>query len=414
MLSAAFADNKDKRIIMTSNKNWKANSLLFLISQNISLLGSGVVGYAVIWHITLETSSGLWMMLATIAANLPQIIISLWGGALADRFNRKYLIMAADGFIALATLGLAIAYWTGFTDMSLLLIVLAIRSLGAGVQMPAVNAVFPQIVPKEKLTKLQGVNQTMISVCFLLAPVLGGVVLGSLGLVWAFMSDVVTASIAIAVMSAIKVEKQRAENTVSMLSDIREGLKYALKHPELKNLIIFFAIAFFLSTPAIVLTPLLIERTFGGEVWRLTANEIAWTAGTLAGGVFVALKKQFKNKIFVLALCFVAFGTAFGLMGVTPDFIIYLILMGFAGFFLPMLTTAETVYVQEITEPDALGRVFSIIQIASSSALPVAILFVGPLADIVSVQSMLLVSGILLIICGLIYAKTNKLFKSCK
>ena len=83
MLSAAFADNKDKRIIMTSNKNWKANSLLFLISQNISLLGSGVVGYAVIWHITLETSSGLWMMLATISANLPQIIISLWGGALS-------------------------------------------------------------------------------------------------------------------------------------------------------------------------------------------------------------------------------------------------------------------------------------------------------------------------------------------
>lgn len=139
---------------MKSNKNWKVSAVLFLLSQNISLFGSSIVGYAVIWHITLETSSGFWMMMATIFSNLPQIIISLWGGALADRFNRKYMIMAADGFIALATLGLAISYWAGFQDKILLLVVLAIRSTGAGIQSPAVNAIYPQIVPKENLTKI--------------------------------------------------------------------------------------------------------------------------------------------------------------------------------------------------------------------------------------------------------------------
>ena len=68
-------------------------------------------------------------------------------------------------------------------------------------------------------------------------------------------------------------------------------------------------------------------------------------------------------------------------------------------------TTAQTVYVQEITEPNVLGRVFSIIQIASTSALPIAILFLGPLADIISVQSMLFVSGILFVICGALYGR---------
>ena len=72
---------------------------------------------------------------------------------------------------------------------------------------------------------------------------------------------------------------------------------------------------------------------------------------------------------------------------------------------MPILTTAQTVYVQEITEPNMLGRVFSIIQIASTSALPIAILFLGPLADIISIQSMLFVSGILLLICGVVYNK---------
>ena len=394
---------------MKLNKNWKVSAVLFLLSQNTSLFGSSIVGYAVIWHITLETSSGFWMMLATIFSNLPQIIISLWGGALADRFNRKYMIMLADGFIALATLGLAIPYWTGFQDKILLLIVLAIRSTGAGIQSPAVNAIYPQIVPKENLIKIQGINQTINAVCLLLAPAIGGVLLGSIGLVWAFMVDVVTAIIAITIMSIIKVERQNtAVNTNSMISDIRAGIGYVLEHSELKKLIVFYAIAFILLTPAMVLSPLMVERTFGNEVWRLTANEIIWTIGSFIGGVFIAFRKQIKNKVFAIAVCFVAFGLAFGFMSIATNFVIYLILILVAGFFMPILTTAQTVYVQEITEPNVLGRVFSILQIASTSALPIAILFLGPLADIISIQSMLFVSGILLVICGALYGKLKK------
>ena len=391
---------------MKLNKNWKVSAVLFLLSQNTSLFGSSIVGYAVIWHITLETSSGFWMMLATIFSNLPQIIISLWGGALADRFNRKYMIMVADGFIALATLGLAISYWTGFQDKILLLIVLAIRSTGAGIQSPAVNAIYPQIVPKENLIKIQGINQTINAVCLLLAPAIGGVLLGSIGLVWAFMVDVVTAIIAIAIMSIIKVERQiTTVNTNSMISDIRAGIGYVLKHSELKKLVAFYAVAFILLTPAMVLSPLMVERTFGNEVWRLTANEIIWTIGSLIGGIFIAFRKQIKNKVFAIAVCFIAFGVAFGFMSIATNFVIYLMLILIAGFFMPILTTAQTVYVQEITEPNVLGRVFSILQIASTSALPIAILFLGPLADIISIQSMLFVSGILLVICGALYGK---------
>lgn len=394
---------------MKLNKNWKVSAVLFLLSQNTSLFGSSIVGYAVIWHITLESSSGFWMMLATIFSNLPQIIISLWGGALADRFNRKYMIMLADGFIALATLGLAISYWTGFQDKILLLIVLAIRSTGAGIQSPAVNAIYPQIVPKENLIKIQGINQTINAVCLLLAPAIGGVLLGSIGLVWAFMVDVVTAIIAITIMSIIKVERQNtAVNTNSMISDIRAGIGYVFEHSELKKLIVFYAIAFILLTPAMVLSPLMVERTFGNEVWRLTANEIIWTIGSFIGGVFIAFRKQIKNKVFAIAVCFVAFGVAFGFMSIATNFVIYLILILVAGFFMPILTTAQTVYVQEITEPNVLGRVFSILQIASTSALPIAILFLGPLADIISIQSMLFVSGILLVICGALYGKLKK------
>ena len=89
--------------------NWKKQIFLFLISQNLSLFGSSVVGFSIIWYITLKTSSGAWITAATIATLVPQVLVSLWAGVAADRYNRKWLIMLSDGFTALATLAAFIA-----------------------------------------------------------------------------------------------------------------------------------------------------------------------------------------------------------------------------------------------------------------------------------------------------------------
>ncbi|MDD3431055.1 MAG: MFS transporter [Bacteroidales bacterium] len=387
--------------------------VLFLISQNISLFGSSVVAFAIIWHITLETSSGLWLMLSTVCSMLPQVVISLWGGVWADRYNRKHLIMLADAFIALTTLGLALAFLAGFQRLELLLAVAVVRSIGAGVHSPAVNAAYPQLVPPEQLARVQGINQTLGAILMLLAPAVGGVVLGSLTIVWAFMLDVVTALIAILILNFIKLEKVlRSDAPASMLNDLKQGVSYAFKHPLLRRIIICYGFSFFLITPAAVLTPLLIERSFGNSVWMLSANEIVWSVGSIVGGVFVSIYGNFKNKIRAIAVSLVAFGVTFALLGVAENFVIYLIIMGIAGFFMPVIATAETVFIQENTEASKMGRVFSIVQIISASAMPLAILLFGPLADLISVESILIVSGILLAMTGILYQQSNtKYFK---
>ncbi|MDD2497209.1 MAG: MFS transporter [Desulfitobacteriaceae bacterium] len=389
--------------------SWKKQIILFLTSQNISLFGSSVVSFSIIWYITLQTSSGKWVMLFTICSLLPQVLISLWAGVWADRYNRKYLIMLADGFIALATLGLAIAFWVGYEKLELLLAISVIRSIGAGIQTPAVSAMFPQIVPMEKLTRVQGINQTLNSVLMLLSPAVGGVVLGSLGISRAFMLDVVTASIAIAVLSFIYIEKvARPVEKTSVFTELRAGISYTLNNKLLRRVLICFGASFFLITPAAVLTPLLVERSFGGDVWRLTANEVVWTVGSLIGGAFVSLHGEFKDKIRTVAICLVAFGVTFALLGVAHYFTIYLIIMGTAGFFMPIIATAQTVLIQENVEATMMGRVFSLVQIVTGTAMPVAILLFGPLADVVSIESILVVTGILLAVVGILYQITNK------
>lgn len=384
--------------------NWKKQAALFLVSQNISLFGSSVVAYAIIWHITITTSSGTWMMLSTLSAMLPQILVSLFGGVLADRYSRKMLIMLSDGFTAMATLGLAIAFLSGFGSLGLLLVISAVRSVGAGIQSPSVSALYPQLVPQDQLTKVQGINQTIYAVLNLLSPPIAGVILGTIGITATFFVDVSTAALAILVMSLIRVEKIERKNApATMWADMKAGLYYTLCHPRLRRIIICFTASFFLITPAAVLSPLMVQRTFGNEVWMLTANELSWTLGSLVGGLFVAIKGDFKDKVLTVAVCLVAFGVIFGLLGIAWDIVSYLIFMGIGGFFLPAISTAQTVYIQEVTEPEVMGRVFSIVEIITASAMPVAILVFGPLADVVSVQMLIIVSGVLLAVVGVVY-----------
>ena len=94
--------------------NWKRNIVLFLGSQTISLFGSALVQFAILWHITLETKSGIMMMLYILCGFVPTFLLSPFAGVWADRFNRKLLIAGADMLIAVSTLALAILFMNGY------------------------------------------------------------------------------------------------------------------------------------------------------------------------------------------------------------------------------------------------------------------------------------------------------------
>ncbi len=103
-----------------SENNWKTKIILFLTAQTISLFGSSLVQYAIIWYITLTTSSGVMLTISTVCGFLPQIAISLFAGVWIDRYDRKKMIMLSDGIIAFATLVLAIFFLTGYKSIWLL------------------------------------------------------------------------------------------------------------------------------------------------------------------------------------------------------------------------------------------------------------------------------------------------------
>ncbi len=136
----------------TQHHDWRKRILLFLTSQCITLFGSTLVQMAIVWYAAMQTSSGTWVAAFTVCSYLPQFLISFLGGVWADRYQRKRLIIGADLFIASVTFLMVLAVARISAEPVLLAGLLGmsvVRSLGAGIQIPAVNAVIPQLVPED-------------------------------------------------------------------------------------------------------------------------------------------------------------------------------------------------------------------------------------------------------------------------
>ena len=375
--------------------NWKTAITAFLTAQMISLLGSSLVQYAIIWHITLTTSSGKMLTISTLCGFLPQILISLIAGVWIDRYNRKKLIMLADAAIAASTLLLAVAFLMGYRYNWALFIVLAIRSAGTGIQTPAVNAIIPQIVPQEKLMKINGINSTLSSLIMFLSPAISGAILTVASLEVTLFIDVITAAIGISITAAIYIRPyERTERREgSSLKEIGMGFSYLNKNHFIRKLLVYQVIILFLISPSAFLTPLMVSRTFGTEVWRLTASEMTYSLGMILGGLLITAWGGFSKKVNTTMAAGALYGVLMIGLGNAPQFLIYLSCNTLIGITAPCYNGPITVTIQEKVEPQMQGRVFSFMQIATSCALPLGMVIFGPLADMISIRILLTLAG---------------------
>ncbi|MFI7709359.1 MFS transporter [Nonomuraea sp. NPDC049480] len=375
---------------------WRLNVALFVSGQTMSLFGSMVVQYAVMWWVTLQTRSGLAMALYVVAAFAPQGVVALFGGVLADRVNRRVLVMIADGGIALATLVLAFLMANGINDLWIVLLAVAVRSVGAGIQAPAVRAMIPQIVPGEHLMRVNGIFHTIQSAMALLAPAAAGAIFAVSGIVPVFFLDVITALIGIAMLGKVSVPalQRVAEASTTYRQDLVEGMRYLRTHRIVRWLLSVYAITFLLTVAPSYVTPLMVARTFGTEEWLLTVLELAFSAGMLLGGVLMSTVLAKRGRIGLILVATYGFGAVTVAMGLSTNVWVFYGFMFAFGLLAPLLGAPFTTLIQERVEPGMHGRVFSYVSIVSALATPVSMVVFGPLADLVSVQVLLIAAGL--------------------
>jgi len=175
------------------------------VEQTLSLFGSSIVQYAIFRYLVLRSNSGMVMTGAMVAAALPQAIVSVFGGVWADRWNRKLLVMLPDAVIAAVTICLSASMAVGWGDTGLILVVLVIRSVGGGIQTPAVQSFIPQIVPEAWLLRVNAVNGTLQTAISIASPAIAAALVNLM----IMLVDVSTAIVGIGFVALIRLDDAR-------------------------------------------------------------------------------------------------------------------------------------------------------------------------------------------------------------
>ncbi|MBM3909429.1 MAG: MFS transporter [Firmicutes bacterium] len=400
-------------------KNWQRNISFFIAGQMISFIGSLLVQYAIFWYINLETESGTILTIAIIASFMPLLIFSPIAGVLADKMNRKLLIVIADGTIALVTLITAILFSLGNIEIWMLIAVTVVRGIGQAIHGPAIGAAIPLMVPQDKLMRVQGIESGIQSAFNVLGPIVAAILISWFSIGFLFYIDTVTAVIGVlTLLLLVTIPKHVNEDkpkTTNGIQDFVAGLKYVKTHSFLIPFFIYLFFVLILVSPVAFLSPLQVVRsfeTYGDEVFRLTMVEVSFSLGMTIGALIVAWWGGFNNRIVTAGIAISIMGFGVFMLGIVSNFYIYFAFMLMQGIVLPFYNTTMTVILQEQVDPAYMGRVTSISTMINSIAMPIGIAVFGPLADILDIEWLMIVSGGLMLVFGFLYFMNLPMMKA--
>ncbi|MGW8144736.1 MAG: MFS transporter, partial [Anaerolineales bacterium] len=344
------------------NLGWKVPFFTVWTGQAFSLLGSALVGFALIWWMTDTTGSATVLATAAIIEFLPRVFIGPFAGALVDRWNRRLVMLTADSITALATAGLIYLVWAGSLQIWQVYTLMLVRSTAGSFHMPAMLSSTSLMVPEEQLTRVQGLNQLLQGLMNVAAPILGALLMALIPLHSVLAVDLLTAAVAIVPLLFINIPQPKrsapaGETNTSVMGDLRNGFRYVWNWVGLRN-IIFIAVSVNLITvPAITLMPLLVKNEFSGGAMEIAGMQSALSVGFLVGGILLSVWGGFKRKVLTAAMGM--FGSAIGLLlvGLSHTFSFQVALTGIfiAGFMNVLLNGPAMALLQTVVAADMQG-----------------------------------------------------------
>jgi DHA3 family macrolide efflux protein-like MFS transporter len=392
------------------SSRWKLQFLAIWTGQAVSLIGSELVGFALIWWLTLQTGSGLTLAMATVVTYLPIIVLGPLAGTLVDRWNRRLIMIAADGAIALFTVFLAYLYWRGAAQVWHIYAILFLRSLGTCFHLPAMQASTPLIVPEAYLVRVAGMNEALSGVVYIVASPLAAWLLSVLSIQGILAIDVVTALVAIATLffAHIPQPERATGKRAQFVGDLGEGARYLSSQRGLFLMFAIDALRRFVTLPPFMMLPLLVTRHFAGGAPELGWLQSAYGLGYVLGGLILGAWGGFRRRIVTASLGLFGYGLSMLAMGAAPANGYWLAFGGYLGIggMLVIYNGSIAALLQSCVPPDMQGRVFSLKRSVEKVIIPVGLLASGPLADAIDVRLLFIAGGIVCFLCGIAWVST--------
>ena len=366
--------------------------LIFLCGQWISILGSNIVNFAIIWFLAITTESEFVLGLAAFLGFMPFILVTPIAGVFIDRWSRKKVIVFVDFMQAFFTFILILAFVSKlFDDIQLVIILLSlnfIRGIFGAFHTSATDTLLPIMVPREQLSRINGVNYFVNAGINIVGPVIAPLLLELFPISQILWLDVFTFLIAIIPTLIITIPKiiKKTETTKksSFQLEFIEGISFIIKTPGLFPLLLVFTGANFFLPPLFTQLAFFIKFIHGGQAQDFGFIAALQQTGLLISSLIMTLWKGFRNH---------ALGVAFGLFLGYLGFVIMLlapigffIILGIGifitGFALPVANVSSEAIWGATVPRDVLGRVYAVRRTLAQISAPFSMLLSGILAEL--------------------------------
>jgi len=322
-------DKKQIRIDISALKISKDFRLIFSAGV-ISNIGSMMTYVAMPFQIKEITNSYLWVGAVGLVETLPLIIFGLYGGVLADAFDRRKLILISEFAAMIVSIALLINVWSGFNSPVLILFLAAIFAATDGIFRPAVDATTPQVVPYTNLPSAGALNSLRHQTASIAGPMIGGLILAAGGIAVAYFIDVLTFVISLILLIKISpaIPSHGAENP--SLKRIKEGISYALSRKDLLGTYLVDLSAMFFAFPY-ALFPFVADQL--GGPWTLGFLYAAIPAGALIATLTSGWSNHVSRHGRIIAMAACGWGFGIIIFGLVHSLIFAIIGLMIAGFF---------------------------------------------------------------------------------
>lgn len=379
---------------------WKKNFFTIWAGQAFSQFSSSVLQFAIIWHLTERTGSAMVLSLSMFLGFFPQAVLGPFIGVFIDRYDRKKIMVVSDLMIAMVSVGMAAADGAGMLNTELILTVLLLRAVGTAFHTPCLQAVTPQIVPAEELTRCAGYSQTLQSVSEIFSPALAALLYAHWSMGSIVLFDAAGAFIAVltlAVSRIPKTEMPKKAEKIQVLRETAEGFQVLKQKKGIFGLVMVSALYTIALMPVSALFPLMSMSYFGGTSVQASIVEVAFSIGLLVGSLILSLWGGTKNRVYTIIASYTVMGLSLCVSGILPvsgfwGFAVCSWVMGLTG---PFYWGMYTPILQSSFKDEYLGRVMTLTGSIRYLCAPIGLSMSGVLADRMGVQIWFIVAGFL-------------------
>jgi MFS family permease len=356
-----------------------------------SATGTWVQRFAQQWLILSLTKSSFMLALNTVFAELPLLLFTLFGGVIADRHDRRHLLMGSQALQMACALTLAAIVFFDVTRVRYILALSFIAGVAQAFGGPAFQSLLPSLVPRQHLPNAVALNSIQFNLAQAIGPAIGGVVLVSLGMAACFGLNGLSFLAVIAVLGLMRVPPPAPATRERILTELRGGLRYVRQN---RALLALTALSF--ATTSLALPFRAFLPVFAEDEAHLSLMMTMSGAGAVVGALIVAWLGKFEHMGRTLLLVQLVFGglvVAFALLPITEVRYVLLFLIGAALLMIFSLTNSLV----QLTVPDELrGRVISIYLVAFRGGMPLGSFVSGYFTTHFPTSAVIAVNGLLL------------------